>query len=201
MGKKKTLKLSRYIKGYVIWLIIGVFVASTYNFVIAYRNNDIEMVGLREAVYVADEQGGDIETALRELRDFVTTHMNADLRKGSNTIESEDPIQLVNTYNRAVAAEQVRVSTERAKIASEAQSSCEKQFPLPPLTRRAQCVQEYKDARTVTERTIDKQYYTYDFVSPSWSPDEAGLSLLVSVTTGLALAATILVGFVREELE
>jgi hypothetical protein len=45
---------------------------------------------------------------------------------------------------------------------------------------RVACVTQYVDTRTVHEQPIPDDLYKFDFVSPGWSPDLAGWSLLAA---------------------
>jgi hypothetical protein len=153
--------------------------------VFALRANYSGMVELRNAVYEADERGEGVEEALQELRAYVGSHMNTNLDTGDGIYP---PIQLKHTYQRLVQAEQERVSNANSSIYSEAQRHCETVDPNSVLGReRLPCIEEYiKSNSSQTARAIPDALYKFDFVSPRWSPDLAGWSLLLG---GLLLAA------------
>lgn len=153
------------------------------------RQNNLEMLRLREAVFRADESNGDVNGALNNLRNYVAQHMNTPLPK----LGDEKQIQLKYTYDRLVAAEQQRVSTAREKVTADATAECERQLPQVRLTERVKCVQAYIQAHPVTEQTIVKELYTFDFVSPKWSPDLAGWLLVVSALCGAVLLLQLIV--------
>lgn len=164
--------------------------------IFALRANNMRMTELRQAVYTADENDGDVELALRDLRTFVYGHMNTDLRAGSTS--SQPPIQLVNRFERAVAAEQARVAAQNnaTQVYADAQARCEKSSI--PLTARAQCIQDYVAAngKGIPQLSLPpKEFYTFDFASPFWSPDIAGWALVATVLVGLLLLARLLAGF------
>jgi hypothetical protein len=46
------------------------------------------MIELREQVFEADKEDGDVEGALRELREHVHSHMNTDLASGENAVQA-----------------------------------------------------------------------------------------------------------------
>ena len=165
--------------------------------VIALRSNNQKMLSLKNAVYAADEADGDVEQALQNLRSYVYTHMNTNMRAGSNS--NEPPIQLVNKFNRIVAAEQARVAAlnNSAKVYADAQAKCEK--ANIPLTTRAQCIQDYVTANGNGIQQLNlppKEFYTFDFASPSWSPDLAGLALVVFVVSTILLIIRIIAGYI-----
>lgn len=157
------------------------------------RVNNLQMLQLKEAVYAADEQNGDIETALQDLRSFVNTHMNTQLRSPDAT---EPPIQLINQFNRYIEAEQAKISNQDSnQIYKDAQAQCE--TGAIPLTARAQCIQEYIVANggSASQLTIPpKELYTFDFVSPRWSPDVAGMAIVLAIISGILLIIRLLIG-------
>lgn len=169
----------------VIILIVAVFVWITSGIIAGYtlRQNNLRMLELREAVFEADESGGDVNAALTELQQFVTTTMNTSLPK----LGEEKAIQLKSTYEKMVAAEQARVASERQRVTQEATAYCEATLPNVRLTERVPCVQNYIAARPVVEKTIQKDLYTFDFVSPRWSPDLAGMALILFIVSSLAI--------------
>lgn len=146
--------------------------------VFALRQNNLEMIRLREAVIAADEAGSGVEDALQALRSHVHSHMNTNLTSGSSAIRP--PIQLTNSYERLVSAEREKAGTINKKVTDDAEVLCEGRFPAGQIQARAQCVQEYITQHGVAAKPIPKELYQFDFVSPRWSPDLAGFSMLIS---------------------
>lgn len=190
-------KLHHYwVKARTATLFIPIFGIVLFGaiFVYSMRSNNVTMLNLKNNVLVADQQDGDIEGALQELRQFVTTHMNTNMRQPGS---SEPPIQLVNEFNRYVEQEQAKLSSSNNanKVYQEAQARCE--TGAIPLTARAQCIQEYVSANGSNIQEISlppKELYTFDFASPSWSPDMAGISLLLLITSIALLAVRLIAG-------
>jgi hypothetical protein len=180
----------------VIMLLIAILISGAIS-IYALRANNVRMLELKAAVYAADEQGADVAAPLNELREFVYAHMNTDLRAGSTS--SEAPIQLVNTFNRVVQAEQARIATltQANAVYQTAQQQCEQaRLPLP---ERAQCIQDYvvNYGQGVPQLQLPpKELYTFDFVSPVWSPDLAGWSLVVTGILLVVLVVRLLGGYV-----
>lgn len=164
------------------------------------RNNYSTMVKLREAVYAADAQNGDVEQALNKLRSHVYAHMNTNLTSGSNAIKP--PIQLKSRYERLVAADAERVKAENAAVSAAAEQTCAQRFPATGYNApRVACVQDYVAANAAKSRTVPDQLYKFDFVSPRWSPDLAGISIALSlIFTILFLARTLLEYYIRRRL-
>lgn len=147
--------------------------------VLAMRQNNLTALELRDEVAKVDEQDGDVEAALRRLREHVVNHMNSDLGGGATNIQQ--PVQLKFRYERLVAAEKERVSKENEKVYNEAQIDCERRFPEGLSGRgRVPCIEEYVSAHSAKEQPIPDSLYKFDFISPRWSPDLAGFCLLFS---------------------
>lgn len=184
MNKRKLHHLWTRVRGISYWYFLIGFILSGIIFVWSYRQNNLRMIELREAVFVADEQNGDVEKALRELREYVHGHMHTQLAVGDTAIKP--PIQLKHRYERLLSTEKERVSQANAKIYTEAQADCERRFPAGLSgSGRIPCIQEYVASHGVKEQPIPKELYQFDFVSPVWSPDLAGWSLILTVLFGL----------------
>lgn len=142
----------------------------------ALRANNMHMVHLRDQVYAADKNNGDVQGALTKLQQYVTSHMNTGLSNGSNVYP---PIQLQYTYDRLRAA---NAQQSNATVYSDAQAYCEKQDSTDFSGRnRVPCIQAYVESHGVTIPTIPDALYKFDFVAPLWSPDLAGYSLLATI--------------------
>lgn len=146
-------------------LVVGIF---------ALRANNLKMVELRSAVYQADKDNGDVSAALTELQHHVTTHMNTNLSSGDSSVYP--PIQLKYTYERLREAD-LRTSNEQVYI--DAQAHCERQNTTDFSGRnRVPCIEAYVESHGTTAKSVPDSMYKFDFVSPTWSPDLAGFSLL-----------------------
>lgn len=158
-----------FLAGFVFFALISVF---------ALRQNNLRAIELRDAVLEADKNKGDVELALQDLREHVHAHMNADLSAGTGL---QQPVQLKYRYDRLVAAEEKRVEKANEAIYPEAQAYCERQLPsgFSGGTRIA-CIEEYVLENGEEPKEIPDNLYKFDFVAPRWSPDLAGLSLLLS---------------------
>lgn len=158
------------------------------------RANNLKMLELKQAVVIADEQNADVEESLQELRSHVNSHMNTNMRSDDS---SEPPIQLVNKFNRYVDAEQAKITAQGSAnaIYLEAQGQCEN--GNIPLTARAQCMQDYILEHGGEPGGLNlppKELYTYDFASPRWSADLAGVSMIFTIIFGIALIIRLVAG-------
>jgi len=169
-----------------VYLLVAVLVCGSVS-VMALRANNQKMLELREAVFVADERGGDVEAALRALRQHVYAHMNTDLTSGDNAVYP--PIQLKHTYERLLAEAQAAEKRTSEQIYSEAQAECERRFPDSfSGGPRVPCIREYVEQHQVAKTEIPDSLYKFDFVSPRWSPDLAGWSVVLTTVLVLGLA-------------
>ena len=166
------------------WLYL--FIVSAIICVAALRNNNQTMVDLRQDVYTADKNGGDINTALNNLRAYVYGHMNTDLSSGGNNIKP--PIQLKYTYQRLYDAQLNTVQTANQQLYTDAENYCQSINQAYFGTTRVPCVQNYVINHGLKQADIQipAGLYQFDFVSPTWSPDLAGFSLLLSIIFLLA---------------
>lgn len=160
--------------------------------VFSLRGNYATMVDLREAVFVADRRNGDVEHALQKLRAHVNAHMNTNM---SGVEGIYPPIQLKETYERLVRAEQERVNNTNAKVYTDAQAHCERLYPGSfSGGPRVPCIEQYVKEHGTSVKPIPDALYKFDFASPRWSPDVAGWSLVLAVLFLVLAVARLLLG-------
>ncbi len=159
-------------------LLVGLALFFGVVSIISLRSNNLGAVRMRDKVLQTDKDNGDVEAALRELRTYVYSHMNTDLSSGTNVYP---PVQLKYRYARLVEAEKQRVQTEMAKVYTDAQRLCEQQNTTDFSGRnRVPCIESYVTNHTIVEQPIGDDVYKFDFASPAFSFDTAGISLLLS---------------------
>lgn len=170
------------------WLIL--FIISSLVCIFALRHNNQQMVKLRDAVYAADKNGGDVNAALNNLSHYVYSHMNTNLSDGTNGIYP--PIQLQYTYQRLLQAQAAKLQEANQSVYSGAQNYCrsigQTAWGLGTIT----CIQNYvvnHGVKAAVNINIPQGLYEFDFISPTWSPDLAGWSLLASILLLIALLA------------
>lgn len=164
---------------FVIPILISGFIA-----VSALRQNNITAINLRDQVLQVDKENGDVEAALRTLREHVYSHMNSNLAVPGGAYP---PVQLKYRYERLVEAEKGRVTNANAALYTEAQKYCEALIPDGRSLGRIDCIQNYITSRgAVTEQSVNDSLYKFDFTPPLWSPDLAGWSLLLTSVLTLA---------------
>lgn len=152
------------------------------------RHNNQRMEELRAAVVAADKSGDEkkLEGALSALRDHVLSHMNTELQP-RDAESSEKPIQLSYKYYRDTLKkwdQEIDETGVGEDILKRARSICETDDFV--ISERLNCLisnsQKLAQKQNVQgfplPETLRKDFYVYNFPSPSWSPDLAGISLV-----------------------
>ncbi len=196
MHKRKLHHLLVKIRPISYWYFVAIFVISLGVALVALRQNNIKALELRDKVLEVDKANGDVESALRELREFTYSHMNARLSSDTGIYP---PIQLKYRYERLVAEEKKRVEGSSDDIYNDAQKYCEATQPQGLYgASRLGCIQNYIDRNGGTERPeprpIPDAMYKFDFVSPLWSPDLAGWALVVALVSLVLLITRLAAG-------
>ncbi len=175
---KNGVRRLQYIKTWqlVVLLVLFGFIAATF-----LRLNNIGMTQRRDAVLNADEAGdtGAIQARLYDLQRYVTSHMNADM----------GAIYLEHQYARDFEKSQTTsggTANPNGNIYRKAQDVC-----APKFTHYSQaylqCTVDYlsqyapADDPGSTTKTTSTDAYRYSYISPLWTPDFAGFSVLVCV--------------------
>lgn len=161
----------------IILLVLMSFVAATF-----LRLNNIGMVQRRTAVLAADEAGDSeiIQNRLYDLQRYVSDHMNTDLDKG---------VYLETSYKKAVQAAYETASNDNnpnGNIYKKAQQVCAPQFThwsMEYIRCTTGELAKYPAASNLVGaiKLPNVNTYKYDFVSPLWSADFAGWSVLICV--------------------
>jgi hypothetical protein len=156
------------------------------------------MVSLREKVYTADKNNADVETPLENLRAYVTGHMNTNLNSASNGVYP--PVQLKYTYERLVAAK--GNTSANAQVYTDAQHYCEAQIPNGFSGRyRLSCIESYISQHGgASAASIPDSLYKFDFVSPTWSPDLAGWSMVLAILSLVVFLCIQLIRYIQSYL-
>ncbi|MEO8104970.1 MAG: hypothetical protein ABI602_01400 [Candidatus Saccharibacteria bacterium] len=151
---------------------------------VALRDNNQHMIGLRDAVYTADQDNGDVQGALGALQAYVVAHMNTNLSAGPQAVHP--PIQLKYTYDRLVAAQGAAVTAHNTQIYNDAQHYCEQQNSSDFSGRnRVPCIEQYVQSHGGKLTIVPDALYKFDFIAPVWSPDVAGWSLVAAALSSL----------------
>ncbi len=169
------------------WYLLALAVIFSGIAVYALRQNNLTMIKLRDQVFAADQTNGDVEGALKNLREFIYSHMNTNLDSGTSV---RPPIQLKYTYERLLAAQKTK-TVDSTQIYTDAQHYCEKLYPNSfSGGPRVPCITNYVNTHTAAQQQpIPDSLYKFDFVSPTWTPDLAGWSLVLAAVFFILFAA------------
>ncbi len=165
------------------WYFLVAFLISGLVAILALRQNNLTALTLRDEVLQTDKNNSNTEIALKKLRGYVYGHMNTDLATGTSVYP---PIQLKYRYERLLQAQKDQIASTNTTIYNDAQRHCEQLLPTGVSLDRVPCIRQYLDTHpTAQAGTIPDSLYKFDFISPSWSPDLAGLSLVAAAFFGI----------------
>ncbi|HSW74505.1 MAG TPA: hypothetical protein VLG16_01400 [Candidatus Saccharimonadales bacterium] len=178
-----------------VWYLLVLLACSVFVCVSALRANNIKMGQVRDAVYTADKNNANVEGALQNLQMFVTSHMNTNLTAGAGSVYP--PIQLKYTYQRLQDAANQKAAEANQNLYTEAQKYCEQQDSVDfSGHNRVPCIEQYVSGHGgPAAPQIPDSMYKFNFISPSWSPDLAGWSLVASILLAAALVVRLLLGW------
>lgn len=180
------------------FLAITIILASVC--IVALRQNNQHMEQLKTAVYQADKNDGNVQQALDNLQAYVTAHMNTNLSTGTGSVYP--PIQLQYTYSRLLHAQQQAALNANNGLYTAAQEYCQKLDPTDfSGHNRVPCIEQYVTSHGAHPPTIPASLYEFDFISPSWSPDLAGWTLLATVLFLVITAMLFSLQFARKFLK
>lgn len=169
----------RHIKTWQLVIILGIGLLVSASLL---RLNNIGMDTARAAVYAADKAGDReaIKSSLAALQSYVSSHMNTSLMNG---------VYLQEEYNRALDTwdKNAQSSTNpNAAVYQQASIECRARWQGGVASFRndyVACVAErvkalgVADDPRVTPRPQPENYH-YNYVTPLWSADAAGISVL-----------------------
>jgi preprotein translocase subunit SecF len=189
MNKKRWHRIWTQLRLVKPWYFLVLVVLFGSISVYALRQNNLTMERLRSDVFTADKNNGDVNAALQNLQTYVTSHMNTDLSSGPNG--AYPPIQLQYTYERLQQAADQAATAQNSSLYTDAENYCQGQIPTGFSGRyRVACVEQYVENQGVKVPQVPASLYEFDFISPSWSPDLAGWTLVASVVAFLSYLAT-----------
>lgn len=175
-GVRRTIKSLQRVKTWqlVILLVLMGFVSATF-----LRLNNVGMMQRREAVINADKQG-DGETTrgrLLDLQHYTSSHMNT----------GQNDVYLASQYERDKAAliQQASTNNESGEVINQkVDAICKPQFSGYNQGYVDCFAREYAKYAPGSDpvsqvKMPDPDRYRFVFVSPLWSPDFAGFSLLM----------------------
>lgn len=177
VNKKKVISVLRLVRP---WYLLVLTIISAAICIYALRSNNEHMNQLRSQVYAADKNGGDVQQALENLQKYVTSNMNTSLSTGPNG--AYPPIQLTYSYQKATKAQTQMLARQNSSLYNQAQTYCQSKIPNGFSGRyRVPCIEQYVSSHGLKLANTPTALYEFDFISPTWSPDLAGWSLLTTI--------------------
>ena len=181
------------------WILMTIAVMFGVVGVFGLRNNNLQMVQLRDKVFLADKNNANLPEAMKELKAFVFTHMN-----------SSTKIELKYTYERAAEAaikESSNITTGEGNIFDKVPSQCGGAARFTDTTDP--CVKAYIDKRikelggenSKLAKLPNKRLYIHEYKSPILSFDFTGLCLVIAGASSLGAFGVFLVRFIKKEVD
>ena len=170
------------------WQLVIIFILLSFMSATLLRLNNLGMDARRSAVIEADKAGNPERTkaALAELQRYVSSHMNTDLDKG---------VYLEESYRRDYAAA-VAAAASAPSPNSQAYQQAYNDCHQPRYLDYVQCVsariEALPEGHQADAKLPNPEAYRHDYASPSWSADLAGLSVALTLLTGLAIIVRVL---------
>lgn len=177
MNKRHLHHVWRFYRQLHPWYFLALTILFGTICLVALRHNNEEMIRLRQAVYTADKNNGDVEGALRNLRGYIYAHMNTSLATGPNAVHP--PIQLQYTYERLQEQQANVLGQGNSALYRQAQAYCDSQSDIG--SEVISCMQDYAKAHGADLTPVPDGLYKFDFTSAKWSPDLAGWTLLLTI--------------------
>jgi hypothetical protein len=186
---KKGIRQLQRIKTWQLLLLLIVvgFIAATF-----LRLNNIGMIQRRDAVLAADKSGEEssIQSRLYDLQRYAAAHMNG----------SSGQFYLEEQYKRDAQAAVDAASSDNnpnGNINAKAEAVCKPQYKVwsPAYVQCfADELSKYPPSPDPAEnvKLPDTNLYRFEFVSPLWSPDFAGFSVLVCIVIALMIVARLI---------
>lgn len=172
----------------VVLLVLSLFVSATF-----LRLNSVGMIERREAVFAADKAADDeeIQRRLYDLQRYSAVHMNAD----------SGDVYLDKKYNRDVeriVQDAQADQSSRSDILKKADAACKPYFS-GYTQAYVQCVLTEQEKYPSSTNPVDELampspvLYKHSYVSPLWSADFAGWSVVVSVGLAILIISRLIV--------
>ncbi len=197
LNKSKIHHYLRVARSLRTWQLIAIVLLMSFVSATFLRLNNIGMIERRTAVVEADKSGNKEQTieALRQLRNYVNSHMNTNLNGG---------VYLEQSYNRdrTIALQQANnASNPNSAAYQQASTECRSRFAGGTDSFRndyVQCVIDRVGALTqASDPTAGinlpkADAYRHNFISPIISFDLAGISVLFTLLMILVIVLRLL---------
>lgn len=188
LNKKLANKEKRWLQRLKTWQLVVLFILSGFVSATFLRLNNVGLIERQNAVLAADQAGDTTNTTNRlyDLQQYVSAHMNTDMGKG---------LYLESSYQRDTEAAYGRATLDtnrNGNIYKKAQDTCAPRFSSWSYAY-LQCITDELAKYPASQELVSEvrlpsiDNYRHTFVSPLWSPDFAGWSVLVTIVIGVVI--------------
>ncbi len=172
------LSIVRRIKMWQLLILLVVFGALS---VFLLRQNNLGMIDAREQVKQADADNKNIKESLINLQAYVTSHMNASLGDGVFLEKS-----YIRDYQKQLEAA-ANANNPNSALYAQVEKECHPLFVQGGHVPYTQCAHDKLSAISPGQDSFaaaappSVALYTYNFYSPQWSADPAGVAMLLAL--------------------
>lgn len=170
------------------WQLVVIFVLLSFVSATLLRLNNLGMDSRRVAVIEADKAGDPAKThaALAELQRYVSSHMNTAMDKG---------VYLEHSYRRdyeAAITAGAQAANPNSAVYQQATVECRQPRYSDYVTCVAARIGSTPQGAQGAVKLPNPEAYRHNYASPYWSADLAGLSVALTLLTGVAIVSRIL---------
>ena len=204
VNKRKLHHWLKVIRRLKIWQLVILLIMVSFASAYLLRQNNLGMVERRDAVKKVDQEGGDVKPAMAELQNYVSAHMNTSL--GEKGFYLEGSYQ--RAYDAAITAAAGSTNPNSA-VYQQASIECRARFRGGVASFRndyVTCVAERVGSLSGANdpmagfQTPDPALFRYNFVSPAWSFDAAGISVAIMLLLLVVITAKIAFSYIAKLL-
>ena len=170
------------------WQLVLIFLLMCFISASLLRLNNVGMVERRDAVMTADQTCDRevIKNRLYDLQRYVSSHMNTDL--GTKGIALEN---LYNCDYQDILKKQQSYQNEHGNIFKRVQDICAPRYSSNSQAYK-DCVNtelaNFPEGQELSDLVaLPTEPYYHSFVSPRWSPDFAGISVVITGVIGAVI--------------
>ena len=188
---KKRSEVYKIFKKFNLRILVVLFILFACLSIYGLRQNNLEMIRLKNQLMTADRDDGNVNGDLNTLRSYIYNHMNTSPGTKNGVYP---PIQLKYTYQRLLAQAQAGITAQNNQLYNQAVAYCNSIEPNATadedsLRQLATCEEAHYIAQPLASAYVSPALYEFDFISPIWSPDLAGFSILISIALLIAIVA------------
>lgn len=187
-GRRKLKGRLKKIQAVKTWQLVLVFILMAFISASLLRLNNVGMIERRDAVMSADQSCDRevLKNRLYDLQRYVSSHMNTNLGERGVALEG-----LYNCDYQAIFEKQQNYQNEHGNVFKKVQEICAPRYSSNSQAYK-DCVNselaKFSQGQDLVDAvTLPTEPYYHSFVSPKWSPDFAGFSVLITALIGVMI--------------